>query len=75
MNRTRSLLMVLLVVAVGLLPAFSWAQIADDSREKSEKVSDILQALQAEPGKRMADVGAGEGFYSLRIARAARVQP
>ena len=33
-------------------------------------MSDILSALQAEPGKRIADIGAGEGFYSLRIARA-----
>ena len=52
------------------IPILSWAQVADDSREKTEKVSDILSALQAEPGKRIADIGAGEGFYSLRIARA-----
>jgi precorrin-6B methylase 2 len=45
-------------------------QIADDSREKSEKVPEILAALQASPGKVIADIGAGEGFYSLRIARA-----
>jgi precorrin-6B methylase 2 len=29
-------------------------------------VSEILSALQAEPGKRIADIGAGEGFHSLR---------
>jgi ubiquinone/menaquinone biosynthesis C-methylase UbiE len=58
-------LIVLLAISTGV-----WAQVADDSREKSEKVSDILAALQAEPGKQIADVGAGEGFYSLRIARA-----
>jgi predicted O-methyltransferase YrrM len=52
------------------IPTVAWAQAAADSREKSEKVSDILAALQAEPGKQIADVGAGEGFYSLRIARA-----
>jgi ubiquinone/menaquinone biosynthesis C-methylase UbiE len=52
------------------IPALSRAQGADDSREKSEKVNEILVALQAGPGKRIADVGAGEGFYSLRIARA-----
>jgi ubiquinone/menaquinone biosynthesis C-methylase UbiE len=44
--------------------------VADDRRETTEKVSEVLAALQAEPGKRIADVGAGEGFYSLRIARA-----
>ena len=52
------------------IPAVASAQSADDSREKSEKVTEILAALQAAPGKRIADVGAGEGFYSLRIARA-----
>jgi FkbM family methyltransferase len=57
-------------IALLSIPILSWAQVADDTREKSEKVSDILSALQAEPGKRIADVGAGEGFYSLRIARA-----
>lgn len=52
------------------LPTITQAQVAADSREKTEKVSEILAALQAEPGKRIADVGAGEGFYALRIARA-----
>lgn len=63
-------------VAVGILalllatPTLTSAQSADDSREKSEKVNEVLAALQAEPGKRIADLGAGEGFYTLRIARA-----
>ena len=52
------------------IPRLAIAQVADDRREKAEKVSEILAALQAEPGKRIADVRAGEGFYSLRIARA-----
>jgi hypothetical protein len=60
--------------AIGLLlllciPRLGLAQGGSDNREKFEKVSEILAALQAEPGKRIADVGAGEGFYSLRIAR------
>ena len=57
-------------IALLSIPSLSWAQVADDSRDNTEKVSDILSALQAEPGKRIADIGAGEGFYSLRIARA-----
>ena len=52
------------------IPRLALAQVASDSREKTEKVGEILAALQAEPGKRIADVGAGEGFYSLRIAQA-----
>jgi ubiquinone/menaquinone biosynthesis C-methylase UbiE len=63
------------VVSVGLIallpiPVLTWGQVAADSREKSEKVGEILAASRAEPGRRIADVGAGEGFYSLRIARA-----
>jgi ubiquinone/menaquinone biosynthesis C-methylase UbiE len=58
------------LIALLWLPTFSWAQAAADSREKSENVRDVLAALQAEPGKRIADVGAGAGFYSLRIAGA-----
>ena len=52
------------------IPTLTRAQVAADGREKTEKVSEILAALQAEPGRRMADVGAGEGFYALRIAQA-----
>jgi tRNA A58 N-methylase Trm61 len=52
------------------IPRLALAQSADDSRGSFEKVGEILAALQAEPGKRIADVGAGEGFYSLRVARA-----
>jgi ubiquinone/menaquinone biosynthesis C-methylase UbiE len=61
---------ILLLVGLACVGAIASAQVADDSREKSEKVADILAALQAAPGKQIADLGAGEGFYSLRIARA-----
>jgi hypothetical protein len=44
------------------IPRPALAQGGSDNREKFEKVSEILAALQAEPGKRIADVGAGEGF-------------
>ena len=48
----------------------SAAQRNSDSRDKTEKVGDVLAALEATPGKVIADVGAGEGFYTIRIARA-----
>ena len=60
----------LLLLLLLSIPKPALAQGGSDNREKLEKVSEILAALQAEPGKRIADVGAGEGFYSLRIARA-----
>ena len=64
-------------IAIGLVlltgvPIVSWAQSAEDSREQTEKVREVLDVLQAEPGKQIADVGAGEGFYTFRIAKAVR---
>jgi ubiquinone/menaquinone biosynthesis C-methylase UbiE len=69
MQHARRLVTVALIALLPV-PALTWAQVASDNREKSEKVGEILAALEADPGKRIADVGAGEGFYSLRIARA-----
>jgi ubiquinone/menaquinone biosynthesis C-methylase UbiE len=66
-GRRWSVMSLLLLLCI---PRPTPAQVASDSREKTEKVGELLAALQAEPGKRIADVGAGEGFYSLRIARA-----
>jgi len=40
-------------IALLSIPILSWAQVADDSREKTEKVSDILSALQAGAGQRL----------------------
>jgi precorrin-6B methylase 2 len=37
-------------------------------REKTERVSDILATLALTPGMRVADIGAGDGFYTLKIA-------
>jgi ubiquinone/menaquinone biosynthesis C-methylase UbiE len=58
------------LVAFAAVAAPAWSQSAADSRDSTEKVSDILAALQAEPGRHVADIGSGEGFYSIRIARA-----
>ena len=69
MNYPRRRVSVCLLLLLSI-PTLARAQVADDSREKSENVNEILAALQAEAGKRIADVGAGEGFYSIRIARA-----
>jgi len=44
------------------------AQLDDASREKWERVPQLLAALGLEPGHRVADVGAGDGFYTERIA-------
>jgi len=46
------------------------AQVNADGRDKTEKVAEVLAALEATSGKRIADVGSGDGFYAVRIARA-----
>ena len=60
----------LTAVTVALSLSVTAEQRNSDSRDKTEKVSDVLAALEATPGKMIADVGAGEGFYTVRIARA-----
>jgi ubiquinone/menaquinone biosynthesis C-methylase UbiE len=38
--------------------------------ERQGRVPDLLRLLDARPGAVIADVGAGDGFYTVRIARA-----
>ncbi|HJU42072.1 MAG TPA: class I SAM-dependent methyltransferase [Vicinamibacterales bacterium] len=57
--------------AIVLLAAIAAAQPERDAaRDKNEKVADVLAALEVSSASRIADVGAGDGFYSVRIARA-----
>lgn len=48
-----------------------WLVRAD--REETEQPEDLLDALGIEPGDTVADVGAGVGYFSLRLAK--RVGP
>jgi ubiquinone/menaquinone biosynthesis C-methylase UbiE len=57
------------VCAIGL-PLARLAAQTDAETERWARVADILKALDARPGAYIADVGAGDGFYTVRIARA-----
>ena len=59
-----------IVTSVALSILLGASQIDSDRREKTEKVGEVLAALEATTGKVIADVGAGEGFYTIRIAKA-----
>ncbi len=49
--------------------AVTWG--ADDSkREQQIRAPQILAALELKPGARAADIGAGDGFLTARLARA-----
>ena len=71
MIRNRLKVTTALALVSGLLAvAELYGQERDADREKWESVGKLLGALQLEPGKRVADIGAGDGFYTDRIARA-----
>ena len=58
---------------VGVLGAL-WAlpgiaQVSDDDRGKLAALPRLFEALGAKPGVRIADVGSGDGFYSLQISK------
>ena len=47
-----------------------WAKEFDDpARDAWQKPDEILDALHLEPTARIADVGAGTGYFSVRIAK------
>jgi predicted methyltransferase len=62
-----ALFLVLVTPAHG--QAASSASNAQERREKAIKLPDILEALAISNGSRVADIGAGEGFFTARLAR------
>lgn len=51
--------------------ADEWTQVFDDpARDEWQRPADVLQALQLAPTMTVADVGAGTGYFAVRLARA-----
>lgn len=51
--------------------AEKWVKKFDDpARAKWQKPDDVIKALKLEPNCTIADIGAGTGYFSLRIAKA-----
>ena len=48
----------------------SRAEHGEDRREQWQKVDDVFQAMGVRPGGTVADLGAGDGFFTVRLARA-----
>ena len=42
----------------------------ESQREEQQRVNDVFKALGVAPGAVVADVGAGQGFYTVRLAKA-----
>lgn len=46
-----------------------WAHVFDDpERDKWQKPHEVIQALALEPAARIADLGAGTGYFAARLA-------
>jgi tRNA A58 N-methylase Trm61 len=63
--------MILRLVIIGLLTALGAAAqsvAAEPSREKWQRVDDLIGAAKIGAGSKVADVGAGDGFLTLRLA-------
>ena len=46
-----------------------WAQVFDDpERDAWQKPHEVIQALALEPGAHVADLGAGTGYFTVRLA-------
>ncbi|HSR95497.1 MAG TPA: class I SAM-dependent methyltransferase [Kofleriaceae bacterium] len=51
--------------------ADSWAKVFDDpSRDAWQRPELVLAALDLRPGMTIADIGAGTGYFAVRLARA-----
>jgi ubiquinone/menaquinone biosynthesis C-methylase UbiE len=46
------------------------AHLADPGRDAWQKPDDVVRALALQPGQTVCDVGAGPGYFTLRLARA-----
>jgi arsenite methyltransferase len=50
--------------------ADAWTKVFDDpARDEWQHPDDVLHALELEPAMTVADVGAGTGYFSVRLAR------
>jgi SAM-dependent methyltransferase len=48
-----------------------WSKIFDDpARDRWQKPAEVLQALELKRTDRVADIGAGTGYFTVRLARA-----
>jgi ubiquinone/menaquinone biosynthesis C-methylase UbiE len=66
----RCLAGVLGVVLVAVTTALAVTQESGPEFERQSRVADIVRFLGAQPGSLVADVGAGEGAFTIPIARA-----
>jgi arsenite methyltransferase len=60
------------LLALLLLPALAGGCTISLSREPWQKPSEVIATLDLQPGSRVADLGAGDGYFTFRLADAVR---
>jgi ubiquinone/menaquinone biosynthesis C-methylase UbiE len=65
-----SRLAVLAIIASLIMTSVISAQIERTRRDEWQKVDEIFAAMDVSPGDRVADVGAGGGFLTVRLSEA-----
>jgi SAM-dependent methyltransferase len=51
--------------------AENWARVFDDpARDAWQKPDEVIRTLRLSPGAKVADIGAGTGYFAVRLARA-----
>ena len=66
--RTAAFITLIVLASPGF--AQSRGEHGEDRREQWQKVEDVFQAMGVSPGGIVADLGAGDGFFTVRLARA-----
>ena len=66
----RALRSLTFAVVMVLNANISFGQQTEEELAKAARVDNILVALGAQDGRHVADLGSGDGFYTLRIAKA-----
>ena len=71
MKRALWIVHILVVLALVIaIPAFGQNTNSESRREEWQKVDEIFKAMGVAPGAAVADVGAGTGFFTVRLSRA-----
>jgi ubiquinone/menaquinone biosynthesis C-methylase UbiE len=76
MNRHRALISLVLMALVAWVvwtsacSRIAYRQMNDPARDAWQQPEAVLQALHIAPGQRVADLGAGGGYFTFRLAEA-----
>ena len=69
--RTLTRVVVLACCVAAALPLVAQTRLAEESRREAwQKVDQIFSAMGVRSGATVADIGAGDGFFTSRLARA-----